>query len=159
DDGLEDDAVDWIVAKAEGNPLFIGEYWRHLGGDLDADAPPAATRDLPTTIDSVIGSRLAALSPAGRAMGDVAAVLGREFDYHVLAHTVGNARALGDEALLDALDEAARRRIVLPMRGVTDRYRFAHALVRDAAYQRLSVPGRAELHRQAGESFEQLFAG
>src|SRR4029077_21253340 len=45
-----------------------------------------------------------------------------------------------------------------PVPGSADRYRFAHALTRDALYGALPAPRRAALHRRAGEALEAVSA-
>lgn len=63
------------------------------------------------------------------------------------------------EALLDALDEGVRARVLVESGRLRGRYAFAHALVRQAVYSDLTAARRGRLHRQVGEALEVLYAG
>jgi hypothetical protein len=116
---------------------------------------PGDPGPLPPTIGALMGSRLDRLSPPCRAVLDVAAVIGREFDDGLLAATCD----LPSSALLDALDEAVQQRIAIPVRGATNRYRFVHALMRDAVYGRLPESRRRDLHQRIATWVERRSSG
>ncbi len=149
--------ADVIYAETEGNPFFVGEVLRHLvetGGvrregerwviaDPDHVAIPEGVRD-------VVGRRLNRLSPEANEVLSVAAVIGRDFD---VAALVAVASA-DDDAVLDALDEAVRARLVEEID--VDRYRFAHALVRTTLHDEQSATRRRRLHRRVADVLEKL---
>jgi DNA-binding winged helix-turn-helix (wHTH) protein/tetratricopeptide (TPR) repeat protein len=145
-----------ILAKAEGNPLLIREYWRHQSSRTGPGALPSQTpgADIPATLDVLVEARLGALSASCQEVVESAAVLGRELDYDGLRDVC----QLAEDQLFDALDEAVRQRIVLPVRGAHDRYRFSHALIADAVYARLDEVKRRALHHRVGQSLERRFA-
>ena len=124
-----------LHARTGGNPLFIAESIR-----LHADGvqPGASLR----SIGEVIRERLAPLPPGCRDALEVAAVLGRDFDYPPLAAAL---RASPDSAVA-ALDPAVSARLVTPDGYRAGAYRFTHALIRDAVEEQLSPSRRAELH-------------
>jgi len=62
------------------------------------------------------------------------------------------------DAILELLDEAIEARVVSEVPGAIGRVRFAHALIRDAAYHRLTRIRRVQLHRQAGKALETLYS-
>ena len=70
-----------------------------------------------------------------------ASVMGREFGMDALAR-------LGDDTLLDLLDEAMAERVVSDVPGSPGRLRFGHALIRDTLYDELTGPRRSRLHQQ-----------
>lgn len=135
-----------VFAETEGNPLFVGEIVRLL----DKEGQLA----IPNSVRETIGRRLRHLSDDCNALLTTASVLGREFDLQVLAHASG----IDSGAVLELLDEAADARVVSDVPGTIGRLRFAHALIRDAAYQRLSRARRVELHRCVGEALEAVHA-
>ena len=102
----------------------------------------------------MIGRRLRHLSDDCNRLLTLASVLGREFDLDALAAVSGLERG----AILELLDEAIEARVVSEVPGAIGRMRFAHALIRDAAYHRLSRSRRVQLHRQAGEALEALYS-
>lgn len=135
-----------VFAETEGNPLFIGEIVRLL----DKEGQLA----IPNSVRETIGRRLRHLSDDCNAVLTTASVLGREFDLQVLARACERDTA----TVLELLDEAADARVVSDVPGAIGRLRFAHALIRDAAYHRLSRARRVELHRCVGEALEAVHA-
>lgn len=130
-----------------GNPFFVLELAR-----LTATTPEAESRAL--VLADVIGRRLSALPETCRDLLEHAAVVGREFDLPTLARVSG----LADGELLDAIDAALGERVLEAVSGELGRFRFAHALVREALYEGLPAGRRAQLHRRVGEALEDLHA-
>ena len=128
------DAAD-LHARTGGNPLFIAESIRLYA---DGAQPGAPLR----SIGEVIRERLAPLPPGCRDALEVAAVLGRDFDYPPLAA----ALRASPESAVEALDPAVSARLVAPEGSRAGAYRFVHALIRDAVEEQLSPSRRAELH-------------
>ena len=137
-----------VYAETEGNPLFVGEIVQLLGKEGHLAAPVA----IPHSVRETIGRRLRHLSDECNRLLTLASVLGREFDLHALARVSGLERG----AVLELLDEATEARVVSDVPGAIGRMRFAHALIRDAAYHRLSKGRRIEVHRRVGEALEAI---
>jgi class 3 adenylate cyclase/tetratricopeptide (TPR) repeat protein len=147
-----------LHAETEGNPFFLEEVLRHLvetGALRLEDGRWTSDRSLselgiPEGIREVVGRRLSRLSEtANQALG-VAAVIGREFD----AALIEAAGGPGGDALLDALDEAARVRLIVDAPGALGRFAFSHALVRQTLYEEVAALRRARLHWRIGEALE-----
>ena len=102
----------------------------------------------------VIGRRLRHLSDECNRLLTFASVLGREFDLDALAGVSGLERG----GILELLDEGIEARVVSEVPGAIGRVRFAHALIRDTAYHRLTRSRRVQLHRQVGEALELLYS-
>ncbi len=157
DDGLSLARV--IHSQTEGNPFFVREVLRHLTetGGLERQEGRFRTRlpvddlGVPEGVREVVGRRLAHLSGEANAALRVAAVVGAEFETSV----VRVASDLKDDVLLSALEEALAARVVVESSpGPAARHRFAHALVRDTFYGRLSAARRVAMHRQVAEAIE-----
>ena len=133
-----------VHAETEGNPLFVGEIVQLLGKE--------GRLTIPQSVRETIGRRLRHLSDACNDLLTLAAVLGREFDLNALTRASGRERA----AVLELLDEAMQARVVSDVPGAIGRLRFAHALIRDAAYHRVGAIRRVELHRRVGEALEAI---
>lgn len=148
-----------IHDETGGNPFFIGEVLTHLvesgaiferGGRWMSDHSDVTALGVPEGIREVIGRRLSALGDdADRAMR-TAAGIGQEFDVAVLAHMLET----DVDALLDVLDDPLRRNLLVEVRGSVDRFRFAHALVRQALYEELSASRRVRLHHRVAQALE-----
>ncbi|MGH9002619.1 MAG: hypothetical protein ACRDYV_05770, partial [Acidimicrobiia bacterium] len=67
------------------------------------------------------------------------------------------AGGLDEDALLSSLDEAAQARLIIEA-GAVQRYRFAHALVRDTLYAELSAARQVTVHRRVAEAIETVHA-
>ena len=143
-----------LHAETEGNPLFVGEIVRLLATEQRLREPGTGPLAIPQSVREVIGRRLRYLSSECDRLLTVASVMGREFDIDPLAAVIG----LDRDAVLELLDEAIEARVVSEVSGAIGRLRFAHALIRDAAYHRLTSGRRARLHRQVGEALESLYA-
>jgi predicted ATPase/DNA-binding CsgD family transcriptional regulator len=123
--------VDEVYARSDGNPFFIEEL---LAG------PPEARRLSPSLRDIAL-AQVVALSEPSQQLLRVAAVAGRSVDHDLLVR-VGNL----DEARPGALLETLRHH-VLTLEPETDRYRFRHALVREAVYESVLPGERRRLHQ------------
>ena len=93
------------------------------------------------------------LDPALAQVLATAAVVGRSFDVVV----VGRAASAPADVVDDAVEAAL-------MRGLVDveepgRYRFTHALVRDAIYDGVAAPARARAHAEVALALEDRYAG
>ncbi len=148
-----DALVGAVHGETEGNPLFVGEIVRLLAteGRLeDAEAGPIA---IPESVRDVIARRLGHLSEECNRLLVLASVLGREFAPDALARAGG----VTEDELLGTLDEAMAARVVSDVPGSPGRLRFAHVLIRDTLYERLTTARRIRLHRLAVEALEGLY--
>lgn len=158
---LPDDVLKQIVERTDGIPLFVEELTRTVLGMglleakddqyiLTGPLPPLA---IPTTLHDSLMARLDRLSMA-REIAQLAAAIGRSFDYAVLA----DVSALEERALQDGLTELDAAGLVLRHGTPPDAtYQFKHALIQEAAYQSLLKTTRMEFHRRIAESFETSF--
>jgi DNA-binding SARP family transcriptional activator len=128
-----------IHRRSGGNAFFVRELGRLYAEGGDPGAVPPGVRD-------VVRHRLARLPAPMRAALDHAAVIGLEVDLDVLDAVHGDS--------LDAMEMAARHGFVSE-RG-PQRFRFSHALVRDAVYETVSQSRRARWHRRVAEALERL---
>ncbi len=139
---------DAIAAAAEGNPLFLEQL-----AALAAERP-GAELGVPPSIDALLAARIDQLDTAEQRVLEHASVFGNRFERRSLTELVEPAGGGGVGHTLLAL---VRRRLLRADRERgDDAYRFAHALVRDAAYARVTHALRADLHervarRVAGE--------
>jgi predicted ATPase len=151
-----------IVAKTDGNPLFVEELTKTVleagilvedaeGYRLEAPLPPLA---IPATLQDSLMSRLDRLAPV-REIGQIGAAIGRDFSYSLLREVAGR----DETALTHALVQLEQAELVFrrgePPEAV---YSFKHALVRDAAYESLLKSRRQQLHGQIARALEERFA-
>jgi class 3 adenylate cyclase/predicted ATPase len=145
--------VEQIVAKTDGIPLFVEELTRMV---LEAGTDPGGVlseRTIPATLRDSLMARLDRLETA-KEVAQLAAAIGREFSYELLAAVAplepdALARALGE--LVDA-DLLHRRGT-----GARASYLFRHALIQDAAYESLLRGVRQEHHARIAEALTSRF--
>jgi class 3 adenylate cyclase/tetratricopeptide (TPR) repeat protein len=134
-----------LLERAAGNPLYAEEFVRMLV-DTRRTGDATAADEVPDTVQSVIAARLDTLSaPAKSALHD-AAVIGLTFWPGAVA-TVGGVR-VGE--VTATLHDLARRDYLRPSRrsvlaGEAE-HTFAHALIRDVAYEQIPRADRAAKH-------------
>ena len=147
---LSTSAQEQLFVQTEGNPLFVVEILRsrdQSAGGQDgtratlAPSPPSDSQTLPAKVQAVIGARLAQLSAPARQLARIAAVIGRNFTFDLLAE----ASEQPERDLVIGLDELWRRRIIREQ-GVTA-YDFSHDRIREVAYGEISPMLRRHLHR------------
>ncbi|ONH51697.1 transcriptional regulator [Frankia sp. CcI49] len=146
-------AVAAVVAeRSAGNAFFMTELTR-----LVAAGRPA--RDLPDRVIDVISSRVAALGEPARGLLRVAAVLGDDVAWDVIAQVADDGASSGSSrggrdpgttsaALDEAFDNAVRAGLIADEPGVV---RFAHALVRESLVARTTRRLQAEWHRRCAD--------
>jgi predicted ATPase len=141
--------VDGVTERTGGVPLFVEEVTRLL---LERGERGGA-HAIPPTLQQSLMARLDRLGSA-RELGQIAAVIGRDFTYSLLRAVAG----IDDLALQAALDRLTEADILL-VQGVPPQseYRFKHALIQDAAYENLLKSRRQALHRKIGEVLRDQF--
>ena len=145
--------VDRVCATAEGNPLFLEQLTAMLADQgLLVDGrwvgSPDADVQIPGTLQALLAARLDRLDPVPRLILERASVEGRRF--RVAAVRVLAAEVPSDE-VEPAIASLDRSGFLQPEEEGGGRWRFAHALVLDAAYRGLSKGQRAELHEQLAD--------
>jgi class 3 adenylate cyclase/tetratricopeptide (TPR) repeat protein len=179
-EGLERDDIDEFVRRSAagdveasevapsiseltaGNPFLLCELWRAL---VESDAlevaegrirltQPIAEISSPESVREVVQFRLSKLGDETRALLEVAAVIGAEFELRVLR----TAASLGAALFPAALDDAVRSGTIEELPGPALTHRFTHELVRRAVSDDLTGVRRAELHNRVGEALEEVHA-
>ncbi len=116
---LVPDLVDAVVTRSDGVPFFIEELLAAALGEVDS------ARAVPGSIAAAVETRLGLLPEATARFLGFAALLGRNFDWHVVAAATG----CPPPEAIDRLRQAARAQLI-----DTDgaRFRFRHALTAEA---------------------------
>jgi transcriptional regulator with AAA-type ATPase domain/tetratricopeptide (TPR) repeat protein len=139
-----------IVAKAEGNPLFLEELALAVG---EQHGGTGALR-IPDTLHEVLSNRIQRLSEDCRRVLQAAAVLGREFSLRLLAELWQEPGGLEPH-----LVDLRRLEFVYEKSGAEEpAYVFRHALTQDVAYQGLAPGRRRALHAAAARALEAQYA-
>lgn len=123
-----DALVERVAAASDGIPFLVEEL--------------LASPGVPTSFAETVRTRLAEIGPERVAIVQAAAVVGRDFDWRLLATTC----AAEEREVEAALEEAVAS---LLLEADSNRFRFRHALTREAVVATLLPPRRATLARAA----------
>lgn len=130
-----------IVARAEGNPLFAEELVL-LAGQRPVATAPGDMLTLPSSLNDSLSARLDSLG-ALKPIAQIAAVIGREFDEHVLARVLDISHA-DIASMLETL--VASGLVVELGAGLQATHSFKHTLVREVGYNSLLKVRRRAIH-------------
>jgi class 3 adenylate cyclase/tetratricopeptide (TPR) repeat protein len=139
-----------VLEAADGNPLFVEQLLALQAKDLGADDELA----VPPTLRALLAARIDRLEDADRAVIERAAVEGRTFHRGAVAELLSGGQRPDVGARLLAL---VRKELIRPDRSDfpgDDGFRFAHILIRDAAYSSTPKALRAELHQRYADWLE-----
>jgi class 3 adenylate cyclase len=158
---LAEEVVTAIAARSDGIPISIEELTKAVieAGIAHADqgaavSAPASMPAVPATLQASLIARLDRLGAPVNEIAETAAVIGREFSYELI-EAVAQKSAEELEAALASLVGAG----LVWCRGTPPQatYLFKHALVRDAAYERLLRSRRQSLHARIALVLEERF--
>jgi class 3 adenylate cyclase/tetratricopeptide (TPR) repeat protein len=145
--------MEHLVRRAEGNPFFLEELANYLHSEgADPSETDATALNLPSTLSSLVLSRIDTLGESSRQTLKVASVVGREF---ALAALTGSYPKLGDRRRVSGhLRRLTSADLVIYEDPATDFYAFKHAVIREVAYESLPFAFRAVLHGRVGNWIE-----
>src|SRR5204863_6887135 len=146
DGAVDPEARAALLAKTEGNPLFLEETVRMLN---ECEGRPLAefAERIPDTLQALIAARIDRLPPDEKTVLQRAAVIGRTFWGGAIKEL-----AVELDELQPVLETLLLREFLVPelrssISGETA-YRFKHVLIREVAYSGLSKSARADLHER-----------
>jgi DNA-binding CsgD family transcriptional regulator len=149
-----DRLVGFVHGRTEGNALFVGEVLRDIeeAGTLRADGEGWRLDDLaasavPALLRQVIDGRVARLDAESQRLLTVAAVIGHKVPLAVWEAVAGREEA----AVLACVERAEEARLLTALPDGA-RVQFAHALVREAVYERVQPTRRRHLHRAVADA-------
>jgi hypothetical protein len=155
--------VSLIFEESQGYPFFVEEVYRHLveagrvfdeTGQFRTDIKIAET-DVPESVRLIIGRRLERLDENEKQALTAAAVIGRSFNFKLLA-----AICKIDVAELFTIIEKAQRMgiIVANSQRPETTFSFAHELVRQTLLAGISAPRKQHLHAGVADAIEGLYS-
>ena len=149
----DDELAGLIGNRTGGNPFFVLEVLRLLGsngwpGRTPDDGASLVEQQVPAGVRDVLRRRLSRLPDQTRTVLLVAAVIGQEFDLDLVRAVTG----LDDDDALAAVELTVSAGLVVEDPATVGRFRFAHALIREAIYGEISRARRARLHARVGQA-------
>lgn len=156
-------ALEFIERETSGNPFYACEVLCRLAeqdpelarNPARSDAMDMARVGVPEGVLNMVGRRVARLSPNTRTLLSEASGFTGGFSFAALEHLIG----LGENELLDCIDDALEAGLIRASGEIQPRYEFSHAIVRHALYDGLNLDRRARLHRRIALALERTYAG
>ncbi|MBZ0309046.1 MAG: AAA family ATPase, partial [Anaerolineae bacterium] len=153
--------ADVIYEKTEGNLFFARELLKSLVLEETIYEDQGVWKhkeltdvELPSSIVSVIGQQLSKLSEAAHEVLTVAAVIGRQFAFDVLAEAVD----YDEETLLKALEEAADGHLIHESSSRReDVYIFENSAIRQTLLSDIGQRRKARLHMNIARALESRY--
>ena len=153
---LRRDFLDDLFNLTDGNPFFVEEVLKSLQATSGLEAGDESTRQVlaglvvPRSVEDTVSRRTHDLSPDARHLLEVAAVTGQRFVLPLLQQVTFS----GEDTLVHQVKELVTAQLVVEE--AVGRFRFRHALTREAVYSGLLSTERATLHRALAEAMEAM---
>jgi tetratricopeptide (TPR) repeat protein/transcriptional regulator with XRE-family HTH domain len=133
--------------ETDGNPFFLMSMLHAL---TEGEASASGSElPLPEALRASVRARIGHVPPEARPALDVAAVLGRRFDFETLIAVTREP----EDRLLVALEALVKRRL-LREDSEDGFYDFSHDKVREVVYREIGGARRVTLHRALAEALE-----
>jgi hypothetical protein len=134
-----------IHERTDGIPLHVEEFLAAIDEDTLTPQSGAALQAaaVPDTLSDAVLSRARRLTILTREVASAAAVIGRSFDFDLLAAVTDT----GPDDVAGALRELQEAYFVLPGADAVT-FDFRHALIRDTLYADTGLPLRRRLHEK-----------
>ena len=137
--------------ETDGNPFFLWSILHSLS-EGECVIGDALSLPLPDALRDSVRARLARVPLEDRQLLDVAAVLGRRFDFEILFAL----SLMAKERFLHTLDSLVMRRL-LHEEQESGFYDFSHDKVREVVYLDIGSARRVLLHREVADLLERRF--
>jgi class 3 adenylate cyclase/tetratricopeptide (TPR) repeat protein len=140
-----------IHLRSGGNPLFLEELCRSLPDDDCGDEHMFEHGGVPSTIQGVIQTRVAALPPVQAHTLRVASVIGSEFTASQLADVLRDGEI---DSALEGLCQAD----LVHSRELKTSFRFKHGITREVIYDSVRIAERRAIHQTIARAIERSVA-
>jgi tetratricopeptide (TPR) repeat protein len=160
--GLPDNIRNLIMERSEGNPYFIEEFVRMMidrgylqnrdGSWIITSAEDLASLAIPSSLETLIRSRIDALPVELKEVTESAAVIGPLFEMELLRSV---CEAPDIEGSLRRLES---RQLVMRTEK-PDQWQFNHSLIETVVYGAMLKAKRKELHQKIAYALESRWAG
>jgi class 3 adenylate cyclase/tetratricopeptide (TPR) repeat protein len=153
-----------LIARTEGNPLFLEETVRALVESRILVGQPRAYKtsaqmekiDIPASVQAVLAARIDRLTPAEKHVLQSASVIGTDAPLALLREIVN----LSNDELLSILPGLQAAELLYQTALYPEmQYSFKHSLTQEVAYSGLLREHRRMLHAAVLDAVERLYAG
>lgn len=163
---ITSETTEQIYRLSEGNPLFAIELLQYFMNeesddetssnyysDSEKEGPISYTGKIPDSLRNLVEQKLEVLSAPAHHLLYIAAVIGKQIPYELLASVWSGVDDTGEKSFFDALEEVIQVRLI-EEHGLY--YSFSHALVRETIYTLISEARRRVLHNLVAQKLIEL---
>ena len=151
-----------VLERSEGNPYFIEEFMRmlielghlqHVQGHWKIN-PDLALDDipLPSSLETLIRSRVDALPPELKDLMQLGAVIGAPFEASLIESVSGQPSVEMDLGRLES-------RLLIRRGADTNQWVFNHSLIESVVYNTMLKARRSAVHQRVAQAFEARWVG
>ncbi|MDI6916209.1 MAG: tetratricopeptide repeat protein [Thermoplasmatales archaeon] len=140
DKGVDDDFIDFIYDKTNGNPLFVEEIIKSSD----------KMQKTPDTITDLINRRIERLGQEVINVLSYAAVIGSKFSYD----TLRDASSIDEEKIVGILESLIKLRVIYEEPTILGLYYFNPPIIKEVVYTGLSEKRAELLHKRVGGALE-----
>ncbi len=153
---------EFIITKAEGNPLFIEEFTHNLmesgyvqkTGERYVLSKEASAIRVPDTIQGIINARIDRLEENLKMTMQLASIIGRNFSYRVLNTVSGMQQELKSQLIKLQQLEFIYEQSLFP----ESEYIFKHIVTQEVSYLSLPIKKRKHFHEKVGIAIEEIYS-
>jgi predicted ATPase len=157
-DELPEGLLAQVYTRSAGVPLLVEEFSRMARESAMFEpaqvGPRARLNELPATLEDLVVARLDQMS-CDRDVVQIAATIGHEFDYGLLATVVNVDEETLQRELGKLLSAGVLYATGQPPASI---YTFKHVLIEEALYSAISETRRRQFHLQVAETIETRFS-
>ncbi len=167
---IDDELAEYFQSRTQGNPFYTEQFClyllesRSITLQEDCYILERESADIPADINMILIARIDRLSSELKETVQIASVLGREFEVHVLKTLIRLLRATADSnAPVGSIDSeispliqmVEEQKIWSALSEI--RYIFNHVLLRDAVYDMQLRTRLRLIHKLAGDAIAELY--
>ncbi|WP_224369865.1 protein kinase domain-containing protein [Hyalangium versicolor] len=149
---LSTEAVEALVARTDGVPLFMEEMVRRVIALAPRSGAPVEKPPIPITLHELLLARLDALPSRQRALAQRCAVVGRDFSTTLLSYLWDQEEGSLETELAGLLASG-----LLQQQEEATGYQFRHVLFQEAAYLSLTRSLRRQYHARTAQALAEHF--
>ncbi|MCX8172993.1 MAG: tetratricopeptide repeat protein [Thermoplasmata archaeon] len=144
------ETANYIYDRTSGNPFFVVEFLAAMRSAGAVEIEAIKKMALPNSVKEIVRFLVSKLDEKARRILSICAVLGRVFEYKVLAELVG----LTEEELLSSIEGLLAQNFLVETEEVEEGCKFVNNTIQEVIYEELTGVRKRLMHLKAGECIE-----
>ncbi|MEM4307967.1 MAG: DUF2791 family P-loop domain-containing protein [Thermoplasmata archaeon] len=145
-----EEITNYIYDRTSGNPFFVVEFLAAMRSARVNDIEAIKRMTLPESVKEIVKFLVLRLDERVRSVLSRCAILGRVFEYKVLAELLD----LTEEELLDSIELLLNQNFLVETGELEEGYKFVNNTIHEVIYEELTGARKRYMHLKAGEVLE-----